>query len=40
MSEVAQNMAWAVVFAALGGLIGIVLIMLASLVLPLARMRT
>jgi hypothetical protein len=34
MSEVAQNMAWAVVFSALGGLVGIVLIMLASLVLP------
>jgi small-conductance mechanosensitive channel len=34
MSEVAQNMGWAVVFSALGGLIGIVLIMVASLILP------
>ena len=34
MSEVAQNMAWAVVFSMLGGLIGIVLVLLASLVLP------
>ena len=34
MSMVAQNMGWAVVFSALGGIIGIVLVMLASLVLP------
>jgi uncharacterized membrane protein YjfL (UPF0719 family) len=34
MSEVAQNMGWAVVFSTLGGIIGIVLVMLASLVLP------
>ena len=34
MSEVAQNMAWAVVFSALGGIIGIALILAASLVLP------
>lgn len=34
MSEVAQNMGWAVVFSTLGGVIGVVLVMLASLVLP------
>jgi len=34
MSVVAQNMGWAVVFSALGGIIGIVLVMLASMVLP------
>ena len=34
MSEVAQNMGWAVVFSTLGGLIGIGLVMLASLFLP------
>ncbi len=34
MSEVAQNMGWAVVFSALGGVIGIVMVLLASLVLP------
>jgi hypothetical protein len=34
MSEVAQNMGWAVVFSTLGGVIGIVLVMLATLILP------
>ena len=34
MSEVAQNMAWAVVFSALGAIIGVTLILAASLVLP------
>jgi small-conductance mechanosensitive channel len=34
MNEVAQNMAWAVVFSALGGLIGIALILVASVFLP------
>ena len=34
MSEVAQNMGWAVVFSALGGILGIALVMLASLFLP------
>jgi uncharacterized membrane protein YjfL (UPF0719 family) len=34
MSEVAQNMAWAVAFSALGGVIGIALILSASLLLP------
>ena len=34
MSEVAQNMAWAVAFSALGGLVGILLILAASVVLP------
>ena len=34
MSEVAQNMAWAVVFAFLGGIVGILLVMLASRILP------
>ena len=34
MSEVAQNMAWAVVFSVLGGIVGIALVMLASFVLP------
>jgi hypothetical protein len=34
MSVVAQNMGWAVVFSVLGGVIGIVLVMLSSLVLP------
>ena len=34
MSEVAQNMGWAVVFSALGGVIGLGLVMLASMVLP------
>jgi hypothetical protein len=34
MSVVAQNMGWAVVFSVLGGVIGIVLVMLASLILP------
>ena len=34
MNEVAQNMAWAVVFSALGGLIGIALILVASAFLP------
>jgi len=34
MNEVAYNMAWAVVFSALGGVIGLGLVMLASMVLP------
>jgi uncharacterized membrane protein YjfL (UPF0719 family) len=34
MNEVAQNMAWAVVFSTLGGLIGIALILVASVFLP------
>lgn len=34
MSEVTYNMGWAVVFSALGGLIGIVLILVASAFLP------
>lgn len=34
MSEVAQNMAWAVVFSVLGGIIGVALILAASIVLP------
>ncbi|HTL74170.1 MAG TPA: DUF350 domain-containing protein [bacterium] len=34
MSEVAQNMGWAVVFSTLGGVIGIVLVMLATCLLP------
>jgi len=34
MSEVAQNMAWAVVFAFLGGIVGIGLVMVASRFLP------
>jgi hypothetical protein len=34
MSQVAQNMGWAVVFSILGGLIGIVLVMFASMILP------
>jgi hypothetical protein len=34
MNEVAQNMAWAVVFSALGGFIGIALILAASVFLP------
>ena len=34
MSEVAQNMGWAVVFSTLGGIIGVVLVMLASFILP------
>ena len=34
MNEVAYNMAWAVVFSALGGLIGIALILAASVFLP------
>jgi ABC-type multidrug transport system fused ATPase/permease subunit len=34
MNEVAQNMAWAVVFSALGGIIGIALILAASVFLP------
>jgi drug/metabolite transporter (DMT)-like permease len=34
MSEVAQNIGWAVLFSALGGLIGIVLVLAASLILP------
>ena len=34
MNEVAQNMAWAVIFSVLGGIIGITLILAASLVLP------
>jgi hypothetical protein len=34
MSEVAQNIGWAVLFSALGGLVGIVLVLAASLILP------
>ena len=34
MSEVTCNMGWAVVFSALGGLIGIALILVASMFLP------
>ena len=34
MSEVTYNMGWAVVFSVLGGLIGIVLILVASVFLP------
>jgi hypothetical protein len=34
MNEVAQNMAWAVVFSGLGGFIGIALILAASVFLP------
>ncbi len=34
MSEVAQNMGWAVAFSVLGGLIGIGLVLLASLFIP------
>ena len=34
MSEVTSNMGWAVVFSALGGVIGITLVTLASLFLP------
>ena len=34
MSEVAQNMGWALVFSVLGGLIGIAMVMAASMVLP------
>ena len=34
MSEVTSNMCWAVVFSALGGLIGIALILVASVFLP------
>ena len=34
MSEVAQNLGWAVAFSVLGGLIGIGLVLLASLFIP------
>ncbi len=34
MTETIQNIGWAVVFSLVGGLIGIVLVLLASLVVP------
>jgi uncharacterized membrane protein YjfL (UPF0719 family) len=34
MSQVAQDMLWAVVFSLLGGLVGIALIVVASILLP------
>lgn len=34
MSEVAQNIGWAVIFSVIGGVVGIALVLLASLVLP------
>jgi len=34
MNEVTQNMLWAVAFSILGGVIGLILIMAASLMLP------
>lgn len=34
MPEVAQNIGWAVVFSVVGGLVGIVLVLTASLFLP------
>lgn len=34
MNQVAMNIAWSVVFAAVGGLVGIALVLCASLVLP------
>ncbi len=34
MSQVAQDMLWAVVFSLLGGLVGIALIVVASMLLP------
>jgi hypothetical protein len=34
MSEVAQNMGWAVIFSFLGGAVGIGLVMAAALALP------
>jgi uncharacterized membrane protein YjfL (UPF0719 family) len=34
MSEVTQNIGWAVVFSFVGGVVGILLVMLASLLLP------
>ena len=34
MSEVAQNMAWAVVFSFLGAVVGVALVLAASSVLP------
>lgn len=34
MAEVVQNIGWAVVYSVVGGLVGIVLVLLASLFLP------
>ena len=34
MSEVAQNIGWAVIFSVIGGVVGVVLVLSASLVLP------
>jgi uncharacterized membrane protein YjfL (UPF0719 family) len=34
MSEVAQNILWSVVFSSVGGIVGILLVMLSSFVLP------
>ena len=34
MSEVTQNIGWAVVFSFVGGVVGIVLVLISSLVLP------
>jgi hypothetical protein len=34
MGEVLQNIGWAVVFSVVGGLIGIVLVLVASMLLP------
>ena len=34
MSEVAQNIGWAVVFSVVGGVVGVALVLASSLVLP------
>jgi uncharacterized membrane protein YjfL (UPF0719 family) len=34
MSEVAQNIGWAVVFSVIGGVVGVALVLASSLVLP------
>jgi small-conductance mechanosensitive channel len=34
MNEVAQNIGWAVIFSAVGGVVGVALVLAASVVLP------